>query len=213
MSSDRPQKEEGAKMHQRLLSGDEIAPAEIAEAYLELTVERLSREFSSSEYEQIQDIVVAVFEQYFEKPAKFDPERSNLAYYLYLSARGDLLNWLAARKRQPKIVYFSGSVGNGPANTEYSLEVPDPVDLEETVLENNSPVWQKINEILPEPADRQTARWLINGVKNYEPYAELLKITHLPVSEQRNIVNRNKERISKTLRRHFDRAGLENYEQ
>lgn len=212
MSGKDRDKEQGSELHRRLLAGDDLAPAEIASAYLESTIGRLAREFSGCEYGQIEDIVLVVFEQYFDKPSKFNPAKGSLPYYLYLSAKRDLLNWLTVRQRQPKVVHLSAPVGNERASPEYTIEVPDRVDLEEMVLERNSPVWQRIDDILPDPADRQMARWLIDGVKVYEPYAALLKITHLPVSEQRTIVNRNKERISKALKRHYDRRELDNHE-
>lgn len=88
-----------ARIHQRLLDSDPIAPAELAETYLPRVIERLKRKFRRVPEHDVMQAAADAILTYAELPGSFDPTRLSLESYLAMSAQGDLLNALAKRRR------------------------------------------------------------------------------------------------------------------
>jgi len=88
------------QIHQRLLDGDPIAPAELAEAYLPLLVTRLKNKFKRVAEDEVMQAAADAVLNYAERPERFDRARLNLKGYLTMSAQGDLLNALAKHSRR-----------------------------------------------------------------------------------------------------------------
>jgi hypothetical protein len=86
-------------LHSRLISGDVIVSAEIAEYFLPIVTERLKRGFQNIDDPHLVDTaVVDTLMDYLIKPNQYDPNRGNLLIYLILKAKSDLLNYLQQRK-------------------------------------------------------------------------------------------------------------------
>lgn len=91
------------QLHRRLLEGDPLAPAELAEALLDVLVRRLRIKVQFVPDNSLFDDAAAdAILAYVQQPAKFNPTKSSLLTYLTMSAHGDLLNMLAREQRQRK---------------------------------------------------------------------------------------------------------------
>jgi DNA-directed RNA polymerase specialized sigma24 family protein len=116
----------GNTLHQRLIDGDPTATSQIAETFLFPVIQRLLKEFFSLPDPNLVDTAAEdAFINYFERPSQYDPAKGSLDKYLYMSARGDLLN---LRKRAIKIL--ARNVELDASNAEYEVEIPDAFDLE-----------------------------------------------------------------------------------
>ncbi len=72
-------------------------------------------------------------------------------------------------------------------------------------------LWQRIDEVFPDPTERRIVKLILNKTRSPEPYAQVLGLCHLPYDERIREVRRVKYRITKRLRRgiaqQLDRIG------
>ncbi|HKV40047.1 MAG TPA: hypothetical protein VJX67_12605 [Blastocatellia bacterium] len=187
----------GLVLHERLLAGDELATAEIAELFLPPLFRSLA-----SNYRSVRDsdlITTAVEDSllsYFANASKFDPSRLGLFAYLRMSAEGDLLNSL----RKPKIVELTA------LDSEHVLEgLHGTSDPEGLMIKCDSPLLREVNELIKNQVDREFFALMAEGVRETSDYAALLGISDLPVTEQAAVVKRHKDRLKKSLQRKMKR--------
>ncbi|MGH9822144.1 MAG: hypothetical protein ACREDR_02635 [Blastocatellia bacterium] len=192
--------EAGLLLHERLLAGDELATAEIAEHFLPQLTHRLAAMFPTLKDPHLlttaaEDALLS----YFSRPTQFDPAKIGLFAYLRMAARGDLLNSL----RTPKIVELT------TLDSEHVLEgLKDSTDLEDAMIKGDSPLLREVNELIKSPVDRDFFALMADGVRETADYAELLGISDLPAAEQAAVVKRHKDRLKKSLQRKMKaRAG------
>jgi hypothetical protein len=201
--------EVGLKFHQRLLAGDIIAFAEIAEYFLPILTSRLSRFYWNIDDPHLIDTAVEdALLNYQKDPAKYDPEKLPLDKYLYMSAKGDLRNLLVREEKYSKALSLAEIVELGPSNTEHTIELSDDPDIETQILINLSPTWAELERLFPEPVDRDLLWLMLEGTRESDMFSEALGITNLPGDEQKEVVKRNKDRIKKRILRHIDPKDL-----
>jgi len=199
----------GRVLHERVLDGDVTASAEVAEVLMPLTISRLRRSYHSLYDPHLVDTAVEdALMNYFSRPQQYDPAKSSLASYLYMSARGDLLNLLERDKRYTEHLRLVECVELDNSETEYGVEVKDEFDLEALILALNSPVWQRLSDLLPDPVDQEIVLLMMEGVRKTSVYADVLGISDHPVGEQAAIVKRHKDRLKKKLQRNIQRSEL-----
>ncbi len=88
-------------LHARLLSGDVVAPTELAERIVPLLRRRLERlERSAGDPHLVPSVIGLVVAKYLREPERFNPARGGLVAYLSMEARSDVLNELEARRRR-----------------------------------------------------------------------------------------------------------------
>src|SRR5207249_4639593 len=118
----------------------------------------------------------------------------NLGYYLFNAAQKDLINALAREKRQRRDaqsihpVEFLLSSGNN-----FEEGVVDKVDAAALI--------EQVMEEITDPLDRSMLTLMLQGERATAAYAKVSGIQHLPEHEQKVIVKRHKDRISKRLER------------
>lgn len=202
-------KQLGFKLHRRLVEGDLIVTAEIAETFMERTARRLQQRFSIlDDPHLIEEAVIEAIVNYFERPAQYDPAKRSLAGYFYMSARGDLLNLLKREKREAYHLVLTEIVELDDSGSEHGVEIQDDFDVEAWVLNQNSPIWQQIIRLLPDPFDQEIVLLMMDGVRETRAYADVLGILDLSNDEQATIVKRHKDRLKKKLQRNIRRAEL-----
>ena len=204
MDADASHRELGLHLHQQLLAGDPTATARIAEAFWGDLEQRLRRQFPSlGDPHMIQTAMVDALENYFRRPTQFDPGRLSLSSYLYMSARGDLLNALKRvtleKRRQ---VNFAENVEVEDGEAEKGVEVPALYDLEEEVLARSSPVSSRLDTLFPDAVDRKLVELMLDAERDTREFAAVLGIQGLPTEEQAKIVKRHKDRLKKMMQRH-----------
>ena len=199
----KPDQEEAERLHSRLLQGDPVAPADLAEAFLEQIVRRLRIRVFVKDETLIVDAATDALLAYVREPAKFDHTRSDLLRYLTMSARGDLLNQLAKEQRRMRHqvslddVEHRLVVGNSDTEEEQDVLERHGIATREARVE----ILRRVAEAFPDPDDRRVLDLMLRGVRRTTSYSEVLAIQDKPPEEQRRIVKRHKDRITKRLQR------------
>lgn len=199
-----PDEAQERQFHERLLAGDKVAASEVARAFLLLVVQRLKQRFRWLDDETLLwDAASDALLSYLERPTQYHPDRKRLLDYLVMSADGDLRNALARRRRRAQREVPSDSV-------ELLLEVRNSdceaagelaergaaasgLDVEE--------VKRKVAEVITDPVDLRVVELMLQGERRTRVFAEVLGIAHLDELEQRRVVKRHKDRLSKRLAR------------
>jgi RNA polymerase sigma-70 factor (ECF subfamily) len=198
----------GANLHRRLVAGDVTAPAEVAELFLPELVHSLRGRFPSLHDPDLVDLAVedAVL-SYLRRPEQFDPAKATLWRYLRMSARGDLLNLLVQSNADLAMLSGPGVVELDSTRTEYEVEELG-LPVEDQVSMALSPIWQTLEELFDDLADREVVLLMMEGVRSTAEFAQVLGANDLPREEQERVVKRNKDRVKKALLRRLDRARL-----
>lgn len=194
----------GSQLHERLIAGDPTASAEIAELFLPAITKRLEGAFKNlGDPHAVNTAAIDALISYFDAPAKYDSTRSQLLSYLTMSARGDLLNALKTEKRHRLQLPIS-DVELSEEESEYGVDLRSDTDVEQEVEIRLSPTWATLEEMLPDPVDKEIILLLMFGIRETYWFAEALGVLDQPVEEQRKIVKRNKDRVKKVLLRKID---------
>ena len=181
-------------LHARMLGGDPLATAEVAEQFLGPVLSNLKRRFPNLHDDQWRDeAAVDSIVAYFRQPGRYQPDKLGLAAYLTMSAAGDLKNKLAAERRRTAKLRET-AVELLPENRNTFREQPQN--------ENLPPLADWLEGLFDDPADREAASLVLNGVRATERFAAVYGLTKLPIGEQRKRVKRHKDRLKKVLQRH-----------
>ena len=196
------EREEYARqLHTRLLQLDPVAPADFAEAFLDELVRRL-RAKAGSGYEEtvIQDAATDALMDYVQHPSKYNPRKSALLTYLTMAAYRDLLNIIAKeqrRRRREVPLQVVEETLNGRNNI---VEPGDQV-LNGMTETEKAELLRMINETFPDSRDRAFLELMMDGERRTTIFSDILGIQSLSLDEQRKIVKRHKDRITKRLQR------------
>lgn len=190
------------ELHRLLLEGDPTASARIAERHWTRLIERLNAHFPNVP-DLVEDAVCQALTNYFLRPTIYDPNRSSLSAFLFMAARANLINLLAAEKRRLKYEVVDldqdeSDVALNESGAEYLADEttnPERLDLDQGELE------VRIQQVLPDPRDREILALMMDGERRTAAFAQLLGITSLPLAEQKALVKRHKDRIKQRLRR------------
>ena len=185
-------------LHLRLVAGDKTATEESVLRWLPELVRKLSFQFAEVSMMDEHLVLAAALDALFDytrDPFRYDPQRSSLGYYLLKAARGDLINSLRRDKTQGRDAESIHSVEQwlSAGNSNFEEQAIDRADLKA--------LWETIMSEITEPLDRGLLRLMLEGERATAAYAIVLGIRHLPGQEQRAIVKRHKDRISKRLER------------
>jgi RNA polymerase sigma-70 factor, ECF subfamily len=188
----------GEQLHTRLIAGDDpIVTNEIVEVFLARLINRLSRHFPNvSDKDLMANAAEDALLSYFNDPARFTPERGSLMAWLGACARHNLLDTL----RQQNKHYKSEKV------VELSeVEAVYQAEAENELLERSADegTMKRLSTLLPDPTDLRLALLMMEGIRETTVFAAVLKITELSPEEQQQIVKRHKDRLKKTIQRHY----------
>lgn len=204
-------KKKWGDLHNRLISGDVIASAEIAEYFMPLIIAKLKRGFQNiDDPHLIETAVVDALMDYLTKPNQYDQDRGNLFSYLILKARSDLLNYLGQKKVDQSFLSLTEIVELEDDSSVYSIELADDVHIETVVIEKLSPIWNRLLSIIPNKTDQEIVKLLMSGVRKTDIYAEVIGVQNLPKADQFRIVKQNKDRLKKVIQRHIRAEELKN---
>ncbi|MEO8287943.1 MAG: hypothetical protein ABI670_16060 [Chloroflexota bacterium] len=188
---------EAQAIHLRLLAGDPTASYDCVVFWQPILERHLNANYAPVYRRDPQMIEAAALEAIFNytaAPYKYNPERSGLGTYMQLSARGDLLNALSREKTESAKASSLDAV---------ELFVSDGKNLEESALEriDAGALWEKVMLEITEPLDRQVLVLMLTGERTTAAFADVLGVSYRPETEQKAIVKRCKDRLSKRLTR------------
>jgi DNA-directed RNA polymerase specialized sigma24 family protein len=196
--------------HQRILRGDPTAFAQLAELALPHLITFLQRQFVQIDSHLQETAVIDSLLSYQSHPERYDPQQLPLFAYLRMAARHDLLNALDSKNRERQRLLDIDEPAVQTQLPVESLSVTAEFELDEwleqyTDHSRHDLLDTFMAEELEEAADRDLFLLMLNGVRETEPYAEIMGVTHLPVSEQRPEVKRAKDRLKKRFGRFVER--------
>ncbi|HST21064.1 MAG TPA: hypothetical protein VLR90_08105 [Blastocatellia bacterium] len=195
-------KELGEALHLRLLSGsDARVSAEISEHFIPMLVNALRNRFPDlPDPHLLETVAIDTLMKYLNRPDDYDPDKRSLIGYFYLDAYWNLIDKLRGLKK---------NVALHSSLTEYTNEsVINTNSPEARLLEEASPIVNRVFAELADPVDREIVLLMMNGVRETEAYAEVLGIQECPPQKQAVIVKRHKDRLKKLLRRRLSRPGI-----
>lgn len=205
-----PPKSDSLQLHMRLLAGDPTVSAQLAEIHLPSLITRLSSEFpATADHHFIEMAVHDAIMDYLSHPERYDPAKLPLDAYLRMSARGDLKNHLRRHKASDGSSRFGEIVELDAVGMEQGVEDVVAPSIDEVLLDRDSPVWDRLSELLSDPVDQEIVLLMMDNVRNTEDYVAVLGIWYLPPDEQAREVKRNKDRLKKRLQRHLQRSEIE----
>jgi hypothetical protein len=188
-------------LHARLVAGDPVASAELAEIVLPEVAVRLARRWSRARStDQVHDATVEVFVQYVRSPTRYDPARSTLVGWLQMQAHADLTNDYRSPTRsfhQQRVTLIpSDGVANSPSVRKLGVVNTDtyPSDEEHEILD-------QAMAAVADPVDRRLLALIVDGDTSTAAAAEVLGICDRPVGEQRQLVKQNKDRVKAQVKR------------
>jgi DNA-directed RNA polymerase specialized sigma24 family protein len=199
-------REIGETLHRRLLNqSDSSVTASISELFFPLLVKSLKASFHYfSDAHIIETVAEDTLINYLTSPEKFDPAKRSLIGYLYMDAYWDVKNLIEKPKKVVELY---------PHSSEYEVNAvkidnnPEQVLLErETQLQGeNSDLVRITRSVIADPVDREVLELMMEGVRETQRFAEVLKLEELPPEKQASIVKKHKDRIKKSIQRALKR--------
>jgi RNA polymerase sigma-70 factor (ECF subfamily) len=197
-----PSPEEGLRFHVRLGEGDPVAPAEVCKAYLGPLNVWLVTAFPKIDPHLRQAAIDQALFDYVQQPGRYDPARGDLARFLRMAARSDLMNLLAQEQRH-QVQRVPWSVVEDDQQGRYlSGREPEPAAVLQDREEDER--WQAFLRSVKAKctaAENQVLDLMMAGQRQCQAFAAALDIGHLPAAEQEREVKRVKDRIKKRLER------------
>jgi RNA polymerase sigma-70 factor (ECF subfamily) len=198
-----PSREEGLRVHQRLLAGDPTAPSDLAGMYLDALIGWLLTHNRSIDpdfcFQAAADSILSLISD----PGSYDPGRQTLEVYLRMAAKRDLLNILERENRHRHQRRTLASVELSPEAGKYLGRENDPfgpLQSEEAVREAWNGVPASVREGLA-PRELAVLELMLGQERKTEVYARAFGIEDLPAEEQREQIKRVKDRLKKRLDR------------
>lgn len=194
------------QLHRRLLARDPIASEEVAQHFLEKVRSHLrfrAQAHGVTDGDLINDAAVDAVFDYIRRPEKFTSEKSSLRTYLNMAAERDLINAVQKDRRRRRGENLSADVEltllRGNKESDIGQIRREFADSLVSRFEEAQPA--KIIQRVRPGHDQQLVKMMMEGERRTSAYAKLLKITDLPVDEQRRIVKQHKDRLKQQLKR------------
>jgi RNA polymerase sigma-70 factor (ECF subfamily) len=185
-------------LHRRLLMGDRLASPELVGHILACLQQEMERLFPQFDPHLVSDGVIDAVLDYCARPTQFDASRGvPLDRFLSRAARGNVRNLMRSERRRKN---REKKVGEKKCEIDVALD-PAVGNIQQEELKELEGKRAEMLSALKDERDRQMLTLRLEGVRETPPYAQILGITHLPLEEQREQVNRHKERITRFLRR------------
>jgi DNA-directed RNA polymerase specialized sigma24 family protein len=206
-SSGLPSRDQATAIHQRLLAGDRVASADLADAYFAWLAAWLARVNRGAEPHQCDTAAGDAILDLIKRPEAYDPARLGLEAYLRMAAKRDLQNlWSRERRHRQRRVDLAAVEVSPDAGKYLADEDDNPARIAERREEDMANA-SRLAPRLASAADGLTAgearalELLRQGERKTGPYAVALGIGHLPVAAQRQQVKRVKDKLKKRLER------------
>ncbi len=191
-----------ADLHRRLLAGDPVAPAELAELAIEPLAHelRIGKGRVRDETLSIDAATDAVLEL-AKRPETYDPSVMAVWSFLYMAARRNLANRLVAEGRHARRILRSGSVElREPARNEDSENPLDKLAEAESAGKGLANLASGPMDSLSSE-DLAVLRLVAGGERDTARFAAVMGVADRPREEQQKLVKQAKDRLLKRLRR------------
>jgi RNA polymerase sigma-70 factor (ECF subfamily) len=203
-----PSPQLGLALHLRLCADDPVATADLCRAYLVPLTAWLEAKGPRCDSHLAQTAVGEALMTYAQRPRAYDPARGDLAAYLRMAARGDLLNLLRKERRHHRDRISLAAVEDGEDSGNLSGREPEPLaHLEQgEQADAGRAVVRAVAERCSEE-EKRVLDLLVAGERSTAVFAAGLGKEHLPATEQEREVKRVKDRLIKRLEREGQKHG------
>jgi DNA-directed RNA polymerase specialized sigma24 family protein len=191
-----------AVYHQRILSGNVTAFAELCEQALPHLLHFLQSAYPQADAHLQESVVIDCLLDYQAHPHRYDPDQLDLFAYLRMAVRGDVLNALDSEKRRQRRLV---DVADPQVQQQILASAADDVELLDEWLQTHTSV--KRQDVLRalykelDEADRPLLMLMLEGVRETAVFAEAMGIADQDILLQRQAVKRAKDRIKKQMQR------------
>lgn len=197
-----PSSQEGEHLHHRLCELDVTASADVCRGYRAPLLTWLARRHRAIDPDLVETAVHHALLGYFQRPAAFDPARLDLAAYLRMASRRDLLNLLHAEARHHRLrqAFSSVELDEERRNNSQSGETP----LSILQCKEQAQRWHDYVQRMAvrlSKGDRLVLDLLLAGEKSTAVFAQALGLEAQPAIEQEQQVKWAKDRVLKRLAR------------
>ena len=209
MMAPKPSKELQATLYLRLRMREISAPADFAAAFLQPLLDALHAAFpadGSFDPDLVDECVLDTLLRFPQQPEKYHPERASLWTYLYIDAKGDLLNALKRNAREDRhreatlqSVALDAQSRNEQQEDDLWKLLPEdppvflPADIDFSLLK------REVAAILSNDTDLAVVELLIAGTRETKRFSSILGISDLPPKVQRQEVKKVKDKWKKRL--------------
>lgn len=180
-------------LHRKILLGDADARERVSAILLRDVVRSMRRRWRVDVH-LIATAVEDAIRTYLTRPTNYDPARSTLRRYVSVIAGRRVIDELRVLKRRAR--------RECSCVVESASNIQSPAPCQASVL---SDVLETVLAFLPK-AERQFVLRKVDGERRTAVLGRVLEISHLPVSEQRRIVNRTWTRLRKRIRAAIERT-------
>jgi RNA polymerase sigma-70 factor, ECF subfamily len=196
-----------SQLHSRMLVRDPVASEEVAGAFLEAVRKHVrirARAHGIFDPDLINDATVEAVFAYIRHPEKFFPDKSSLRTYLNLAAERDLINAVRKDRRRRRGEELSADVeltvisGNKEVDIQRIRRRLDDSFLESV---GDCETIERATSTIRPGTDFALVKLMMEGERRTSVFAGVLGICSLPVTEQRQIVKRHKDRLKVQLKR------------
>ena len=196
-----PSHEEGLALHLHLRDLNPVAVADVCRAYLNPLIEWIAVKFASVDPHFRVTAVHDALMTYVQNPGTYDPKRRDLALYLRMAARWDLVNLLKreSKHHQSRVDWAvvedeeaDGNISGADDPSAQLLRAEETQrwqDFLATVVANFSEDERRVFELM------------LAGERHSEVFAQALGIEALQMAEQEREIKKVKDRIKKRLQR------------
>jgi hypothetical protein len=196
-----PSREEGLVLHLHLCDLNPTAVADVCLAYLNPLLGWLDVKFARVDPHIRQTAAHDALLTYVQKPQSYDHSRGDLASYLRMATRGDLVNLLnkEGKHHQGRVSWDLVEEAAEDGNLQGAEE---PSKLLRRAEENQQ--WQAFLGSVAEgfmEEERSVLNLMLAGERRTGVYAKAVGIEGLSVAEQEREVKKVKDRIKKRLER------------
>lgn len=190
-----PSAEQAAELFAQLTASDPCATSDLAAAYIDPLIAHLCANNPYVDDHLCQEAAEQALVSLFKNPAQFKSDRGELAMYLKMSARKDLLNLLAreAKHHKNRTGLDSVELDAAARNNDDEDEDPDRPTFKHPALID---VIRDFSE-----EERIVFEFMRDGERCTEAFAAALGWEDLPRDEQSDRIKRVKDRIKQRLKR------------
>ncbi len=192
--------------YQSLLGNSPTAFAEICERILPHLVAFLRNQFPQQASHHLEMVAIDVLLRFRAEPKKYDPQKLNLAAYLRMAARGDMLNLLDKNRRRERRLAALEDLSIEPMENS----IDDHFALDEWLAQYTDLSHKEVLAALEAelaPQDIDVLMLMLEGVRETDRYAQVMGIANQDKNTRRREVKRTKDRLIKQLRRFGQRIG------
>jgi RNA polymerase sigma-70 factor (ECF subfamily) len=185
-------------LHERLLGGDRLASEELSRLVLSCLLEEITRRFPRTDEHLISDGIIDAVLDYCANPKQFNASKDvPLDRFLATAAWRNVDNLLTGERRRKQ---RERKVGSKKREADVALD-PAARNIRREELQQLDEKRAAMFAALDDPKDKEILALRLQGIRATAPYARVLKITRLPLKQQREEVKRHKDRITRSLRR------------